>query len=109
MSQRRSNRSQADEDVPDLAEPIKECVRFIVCREGSKIPIRRSEIVKHLVTVCQTPSNQINNVVLGANNLLKKDMWKFLEEAGLLEENDHAGRKILTTTFTRQLYLSYSK
>lgn len=71
MSQRRSNRSQA-EDVPNLEEPIKECVRFIVCREGSKIPIKRSEIVRHLGAVCQTPSNQINNVVVGANNILRK-------------------------------------
>lgn len=72
MSQRRSNRSQDAEDVQNLEEAIKECVRYIVCREGSKIPIKRFEIVKHLGTVCQTPANQINNVVVGANNILKK-------------------------------------
>lgn len=38
-----------------------------------------------------------------------EEMWKFLTEAGLLEENDHSGRKLLTTTFTRQMYLQYSK
>jgi hypothetical protein len=36
-------------------------------------------------------------------------MWKFLAEAGLLEENDHAGRKILTNVMTRQMYLLYTK
>lgn len=36
-------------------------------------------------------------------------MYKFLTDAGLLEENDHASKKLLTTTFTRQMYLEYSK
>ncbi|KAL0822026.1 hypothetical protein ABMA28_005402 [Loxostege sticticalis] len=167
MSQRRGNRSTAEESEANLDDAIKECVRFIVCREGSKIPIKRAEIVKHLNTTCQTLANQVNTVIVEANKTLKRvygyklvqveaksgiqyivvlteecdsvqsnvndplqrkllvaalthiymsggpvkedDMWKFLSEAGLLEENDHVGRKILTHTFIRQMYLKYFK
>ncbi|KAG6447480.1 non-structural maintenance of chromosomes element 3 homolog [Manduca sexta] len=167
MSKRKSNKSIADVDVPDLKEAVIECVRFIVCREGSKIPIKRAEVVKHLETTCSTPSNLVNKVVLEANNTLKRvygykliqiekksdpkyiivldedcesldsstldqdqrrllisallhifmsggpvkedDMWMFLSEAGVLDENDYAGRKIMTKTFTRQMYLTYTK
>lgn len=171
MSQRRANRtvntSNSEEIEATLEDAINECVRFITCREGSKIPIKRAEIIKHLNTTCQTPANQVNTVVIEANKVLKRvygyklvqveaksgiqyililteecesldssavdahhrkllvaalthiymtggpvkedDMWKFLSEAGLLEENDHNGRKILTNTLTRQMYLMFSK
>ncbi|RVE48028.1 hypothetical protein evm_007340 [Chilo suppressalis] len=170
MSQRRANRTNTtnEEEISmHLEDAIKECVRFIICREGSKKPIKRAEISSHLNTTCQTPNNQINTVMIEANKLLKRiygyklvqveakggiqyivilteesegldsiavdphhtrlliaalthifmsggpvkedDMWKFLNEAGLLEENDHVGRKILTNTFTKQMYLIYSK
>lgn len=43
------------------------------------------------------------------NIIILDDMWKYLSEANLLDENDYAGRKILTETFVRQMYLMYTK
>ncbi|VVC88625.1 unnamed protein product [Leptidea sinapis] len=149
-------------------DAVKECVRYIICREGSKIPIKRIEIIKHLQNTYQTSTNHINTVILEADKLLKKiygiklvqvesksgiqyiavleepceksllslatdasqrkilsamlthifmsgapvkedDMWSFLSEADLIQENDYAGRKILTHIFTKQMYLKYTK
>lgn len=70
MSQRRQNRSQAEEGIGD--DVVNECVRFIICREGSKIPIKRPEIIKHLTTTCQISSNQINKIIIEANKVLKR-------------------------------------
>uniref|UniRef100_A0A1E1W4G7 MAGE domain-containing protein n=1 Tax=Pectinophora gossypiella TaxID=13191 RepID=A0A1E1W4G7_PECGO len=169
MSQRRSNRPAVteEEDDPSLDRAINECVRYIFCREGSKIPFKRAEIAKHLNTTCQTNAGEVNSVISRANTILKRvygyklvqvlsksgtqmivilnkeceslpasvtdplqrriliaalthiymtggpvkedDMWKFLEEAGLLEETNHNGRKLLTHTFTKQMYLLYYK
>ncbi|XP_060804903.1 non-structural maintenance of chromosomes element 3 homolog isoform X2 [Amyelois transitella] len=167
MSQRRTNRSTADAEESVDEEAVTECVRYIICRESSKFPIKRAEILKHLTTTTQTPANQVKSVLVEANKILKQvygyklvqveaksgiqyivvlneecesltptcidplhrrlliaalmhifmtggpvkedDMWKFLSEAGLMEENDHGVRKILTSTFTRQMYLQYSK
>ncbi|XP_053611160.1 non-structural maintenance of chromosomes element 3 homolog isoform X1 [Plodia interpunctella] len=167
MSQRRANRSTVDSEETVDEDAVNECVRFIVCREGSKIPIKRAEIMKHLSATTQIPGNQVKSILVEANKILKKvygyklvqveaksgiqyivvldeecesltpsyvdllqrrllvaalmhiymtggpvkeeDMWKFLSEAGLMEENDHSVRKILITTFTRQMYLQYSK
>lgn len=39
----------------------------------------------------------------------KDDMWKFLAEAYVLEENDYNQRKIVTNVFTKQLYLNHYK
>ncbi|KAM3957934.1 non-structural maintenance of chromosomes element 3 homolog [Aphomia sociella] len=166
MTQRR-NRSNTEEVDVNVESAINECVRYIICREGSKIPIKRAEIAKHLNSTCQTPSNQVNTVIIEANKILKRvygykliqiesksgiqyivvldeqsnsqpscitdplhrrmlvaalthiymtggpvkedEMWKFLSEAGLMEENDHTARKILTNTFTRQMYLQFTK
>lgn len=72
MSQRRINRTHTDEDLSHLEDAIKECVRFIFCREGSKIPIKRTEIIKHLTTACETPNNQVNKVIAEADKTLKK-------------------------------------
>lgn len=71
MSQRRNNRSSNDTNFENMEESIQECVRYIICREGSKLPIKRAEILKHLSTVCQTTSNQINTVIIEANKILK--------------------------------------
>lgn len=71
MSQRRLNRSVEPEDITQLDRAIKECVRYIFYREGSKIPIKRPEILKHLDVVCQTPANRVNTVLLEANKVLK--------------------------------------
>ncbi|CAK1587234.1 unnamed protein product [Parnassius mnemosyne] len=167
MSQKRQSKNNESINNTDLKSAVKECVRYIFCREGSKIPIKRAEILKHIQSVCETPSNQVNNVIVEANNVLKTvygykliqvdaksgvqyivvlndecnslhssvsdpqqrrllnaalthiymsggtvkedDMWKFLTEAGLLEENDYAGRKLLMNTMTRQMYLQYNK
>lgn len=168
MSQRRNRQSNAEVDVSALEDAIKECVRYIICREGSKIPIKRSEVSKHLSATCQTSPNQVNSVLIEANKILKRvygyklvqvdaqsgvpyivvlteeceslpspvtdiqhrtvliaalmhifmtgapikedEMWKFLTEAGLMEnENDQTVRKLLTHTFTRQMYLQYTK
>ncbi|CAG9129551.1 unnamed protein product [Plutella xylostella] len=170
MSQPRSRASRAAEEAdadPDLGEAINECARFLICREGSKIPIKRAEIQKFLAPNFQIPSNRINVVISEANKLIRKvygcklvqveaksgvqfivvlaeeaeslpdtssdpvlhrmlvaalthlfmsggrvteeAMWDFLDEAGLMEEADHAGRKDFITTFTKQLYLSYFK
>ncbi|CAH0755988.1 unnamed protein product [Diatraea saccharalis] len=51
----------------------------------------------------------LTHIFMTGGPVKEDDMWKFLAEAGLLEENDHTGRKILTNIFTRQLYLIYSK
>ncbi|KAJ2940399.1 hypothetical protein O0L34_g82 [Tuta absoluta] len=168
MSQRRANRSSAvEEDDGSLDTAVNECVRFVLCREGSKIPFKRAEIGKHLHATCETSLGDVNRVVTKANKILKEvygyklvqvtskagfqmilvldeeceslpasvtdanqrrmliaalthifmtggpvkedDMWKFLDEAGLLEETNHAGRKQLTSSFTKQMYLQYYK
>lgn len=73
MSQKRVKRpSNTAIDYSEIEDSVKECVRFIVCREGSKIPIKRSEIIKHLSTVCETPSNHTNAVIIEANKVLKR-------------------------------------
>lgn len=73
MSQRRGNRStNVEPDISNLEESIKECVHFILCREGSKIPIKRSEIIKHLHATCETATNQVNTVLAEANKILKR-------------------------------------
>lgn len=36
-------------------------------------------------------------------------MWKFLERAALMDENDATAKKILTHQFTKELYLNYVK
>ncbi|KAJ0174442.1 hypothetical protein K1T71_009550 [Dendrolimus kikuchii] len=165
MSSSRANSSRAEEEVnPDV---VNECVRYIISREGCKIPIKRAEIIKHLTTSNQIATSQINKVIIEANKILKyvygyklvqveaksgiqyivvlnsdceslpstcmdmqqrkllvaalvhiymtggpvkeDDMWKYLSEASLLDENDHAGRKILTDTFVKQMYLLFTK
>ncbi|XP_045774999.1 non-structural maintenance of chromosomes element 3 homolog isoform X2 [Maniola jurtina] len=168
MSQRRTiNRSQSENSCP--AEAVNECVKFLVCREGSKKPIRQADIEKHLTDVLQTPVNK-KLVIENANKVLKHvygyklvqlkgkgiqyimvlsdtlpstcehllstysepshrklliaalthifmsggtikdtDMWNFLDKTKLLQEHDMEGRKILTHTFTKQLYLEYNK
>lgn len=72
MSQRRNRQSNAEVDVSALEDAIKECVRYIICREGSKIPIKRSEVSKHLNATCQTSPNQVNSVLIEANKILKR-------------------------------------
>lgn len=74
MSQRRSQRSTApaDEELdPALDGAVTECVRYVLCRESSKIPLKRAEIVKHLNTTFQISSNQVNKIVAEANKILK--------------------------------------
>lgn len=73
MSQKKINKSR--DSRPDISEcepAIKECVRYILCREGGKIPIKRADINKHLNNVCQTPQNQVSGVISEANKVLKK-------------------------------------
>lgn len=72
MSQRRSNRARSDDDEPSLDEAIDKCVRFIVNRESSKIPLKRADILKMLGTASEIPSNKINSVIVGANRKLKQ-------------------------------------
>ncbi|CAG4982220.1 unnamed protein product [Colias eurytheme] len=164
----RPSRSNADESFDNLGDAINECVRYILCREGSKIPIKRVDIIKFLNSTSQVSTSQVNAIIREAEKILKKiygykivqvdsksgiqyilvlaepsegsllsttidthqrqlliaalthilmsrapvkedDMWSFLAETGLLEENDFAGRKTLTHLFTRQQYLKYSK
>ncbi|XP_014364449.2 non-structural maintenance of chromosomes element 3 homolog [Papilio machaon] len=167
MSQRRHIRTSAVEDTTTLDRAVTECVRYIFSREGSKIPIKRAEILKYLQNACETTSNQISSVMVEANKVLKTvygyklvqveakngvqyivvldeecqslsssvidpqqrriliaclihifmsggpvkedDMWKFLSESGLIEENDYAGRKSFISTTTKQMYLLYTK
>lgn len=76
MSQRNPNRAQIEEtaNVAEqllLDEAVKECVRYIFCREGNKIPIKRVDIAKHLNTTCQTPSGDVSSVISKANQVLK--------------------------------------
>ncbi|XP_063537588.1 non-structural maintenance of chromosomes element 3 homolog [Cydia strobilella] len=159
--------SDEEDHVHNIQNAVKECARYILSREGSKIPIKKADIAKHLATACQTPPQHVSGVISAAEKLLKKvygyklvsikgksgvlyivvlaeeceslpsnvseselrtmlmaslthifmsggsvkedDLWKFLSEAGLLEENDFAGRKAFIATFTRQLYLSFTK
>ena len=73
MSQRRGNRStNVEPDVSELEEAIKECVHYILCREGSKIPIKRGEIIKHLNATCETATSQVNRVLSEADKVLKR-------------------------------------
>lgn len=73
MSQRRNRSLQEfDANAPGVREAIEECVRYIFYREGSKIPIKRAEIIKHLASTCQTSPNQVNTFISEANKLLKK-------------------------------------
>ncbi|KAH9640303.1 hypothetical protein HF086_001655, partial [Spodoptera exigua] len=72
MSQRRTRQSNAEVDVSELEDGIKECVRYIICREGSKIPIKKGDVSKHLSATCQTPSNHVNTVLIEANKILKR-------------------------------------
>lgn len=88
MSQRRNNRSSnAEVDISELKDSIKECVRFLVCREGSKIPIKRGEIIKHLSTTCQTPTNKVSTVIIEANKVLKKVSILLIKNSGYLNFN----------------------
>lgn len=70
MSQRRSKSLNVSSS--EIADSIKECVRYIISREGSKIPIKRAEIIKHLTTICQTSSGQVNAVIIETNKILKQ-------------------------------------
>ncbi|KAJ2940401.1 hypothetical protein O0L34_g80 [Tuta absoluta] len=73
MSQRRANRSSAvEEDDGSLDTAVNECVRFVLCREGSKIPFKRAEIGKHLHATCETSLGDVNRVVTKANKILKE-------------------------------------
>lgn len=71
MSQRRQIRRNTVEDTTTLDRAAVECVRYVFSREGSKLPIKRTEILKYLQNVCETPSNQINSVMVEANKVLK--------------------------------------
>lgn len=75
MSQRRLNRPTVDvteDDDLSLDKPVKECVRYVFCREGNKIPFKRADIAKYLNTTCQTASGDVNRVITRANNELKR-------------------------------------
>lgn len=78
MSQRRSTRAAVpaalieEEEDNSLEEAVNECARYILCREASKIPIKRANIIKHLATVCQTPSGDVSRVISRTNKLLEK-------------------------------------
>ncbi|XP_013180075.1 PREDICTED: melanoma-associated antigen G1-like [Papilio xuthus] len=167
MSQRRQIRTSAVEEITTSDRAVIECVRYIFSREGSKIPIKRAEILKYLQSTCETSTNQISSIMVEANKVLKTvygyklvqveaktgvqyivvldeecqslsssvidpqqrriliaclihifmsgcpvkedDMWKFLSESGLLEENDYSGRKSFISTATKQMYLLYTK
>lgn len=67
-SNRESSSCTAEEINRDI---VNECVRFIVCREGCKIPIKRAEIIKHITTSNQISVSQINKVIIEANKVLK--------------------------------------
>ncbi|XP_050347844.1 melanoma-associated antigen F1-like [Nymphalis io] len=146
---------------------VQECVRYILSREGSKIPIKQGDIRKYLEENYGVSRNLYKNIIIEANNVLKnvygyklvqidakqsqyivvlsepctnsllssysnpqdrklliaalthifmtgtpikeENMWKFLSEAQLMRENDAEKKKLLTKTFTRQMYLKYTK
>jgi uncharacterized Rmd1/YagE family protein len=87
MSQRRnrtinSSNDEVDTEAhtdPGLKNAVQECVRYLFCRERSKIPIKRTEILKHLLNTCQTPANQVNNVIVEANRVLKVSVFVFIK------------------------------
>ncbi|XP_039756273.1 MAGE-like protein 2 [Pararge aegeria] len=166
-SQHGSNRSMAENACP--AEAVNQCVKFLVCREGSKIPIKNADIENFITSVIQTPVDK-KLVIEKANKVLKSvygyklvklkskgiqyivvmndklpstfevlhssytepnhrkiligalthifmsggtvkdsDMWNFLDKAKLLDIKDLQGRKILTQTLRKQLYLELNK
>ncbi|XP_023950262.1 melanoma-associated antigen D2 [Bicyclus anynana] len=169
MSQHRANRSLSENTCS--AEVVNQCVKFLVCREGSKIPIRNSDIDNFIESVTKDKSKPNKKVVLeNANKVLKSvygyklvqlkckgiqyimvlsdtlpsssvrlqptcvepghrklliaclthifmsggtvkdiDMWQFLNSTSLLSEHDIQGRKVLTHTFKKQLYLDVNK
>ncbi|OWR53949.1 Melanoma antigen protein 2 [Danaus plexippus plexippus] len=162
MTQRSQNVS-----ISCSKEAVNGCVRYILCREGSKIPIKRSDIINHISETGKVTKQNAINVFNAAQKELKKvygykivelklkdalqciivldkpeksllssstnpyhrrlliaalthifmssgpvpedDMWKFLAEAYVLEENDYNQRKIVTNVFTKQLYLNHYK
>ncbi|XP_046969309.1 non-structural maintenance of chromosomes element 3 homolog [Vanessa cardui] len=165
ISMNRSGSSLTEDQTDNLA--VNECVRYILSREGSKIPIKQCDIRKHLEDNFNAPRNLMKNIISSANNVLKNvygyklvqvdakqsqyivvlnkpctismlstynnpqhrklliaalthiymsgtpikedDMWKFLTEAQLMKEFDVDKKKLLIKTFTRQMYLKYTK
>ncbi|XP_072944940.1 non-structural maintenance of chromosomes element 3 homolog [Epargyreus clarus] len=68
MTQRRSLPSQTG---ACRNEDVIACVRYILCREGSKLPIPRVDIANHLKSTCDTPKNDVNNVIAAADKHLR--------------------------------------
>ncbi|XP_022116037.1 non-structural maintenance of chromosomes element 3 homolog [Pieris rapae] len=60
------------EESPNTTNAVPECVRYILCREGSKVPIKRSEIKDYLSTSSQISQNDMNSIILEAERILKK-------------------------------------
>ncbi|XP_026495717.2 non-structural maintenance of chromosomes element 3 homolog [Vanessa tameamea] len=65
----RSGNSFTENQSSNLA--VNECVRYILCQEGSKIPIKHCDIRKHLEDNFGAPRNLIKNIITNANNILK--------------------------------------
>ncbi|CAK1555544.1 unnamed protein product [Leptosia nina] len=72
MHNKRNKTIDNSEPSGNIEGTIHECVHFILCREGSKIPIKRSEIKDHLNTTCQMPPSEINGIIVQAEKLLKR-------------------------------------
>ncbi|CAG9564478.1 unnamed protein product [Danaus chrysippus] len=67
MTQRSQNVS-----VSCSKEAVYGCVRYILCREGSKIPIKRSDIINHISETCKVTKQNASHVFIAAQNELKR-------------------------------------
>ncbi|XP_047521477.1 non-structural maintenance of chromosomes element 3 homolog [Pieris napi] len=64
--------SRVEESLNTNTNAVTECVRYILCREGSKVPIKRSEIKDYLSTSSQISQNDMNSIILESERVLKK-------------------------------------
>ncbi|CAH4029892.1 unnamed protein product [Pieris brassicae] len=72
MTRKEGSTSRVEEPSNTHTNAVTECVRYILCREGSKVPIKRSEIKDYLSTSSQISQNDMNTIILEAERVLKK-------------------------------------
>lgn len=74
------NRSAVSESGSS-AEAVNQCVKFLLCREGSKKPIRQPDIENHLKSVIQSPVDK-RLVIEHAAKILKNVSGYFIPSLG---------------------------
>lgn len=54
---------------------VRQCVRYVFCREADKIPIKRSEILEQIAPEYRKKSK---NVLVEVEKELKRVSWEYL-------------------------------